>query len=114
MTLEEYEEQANETAQYPGRLGMKRDDIMGLMYTSLGLAGEAGEYADKIKKVLRDDNSNIKCREPLLYELGDVLWYVTQNAQELGFSLKEVAQMNIEKLRSRKSRRKIGGSGDNR
>jgi NTP pyrophosphatase (non-canonical NTP hydrolase) len=114
VKIEEYQTLANKTASYPGRLGLKNNDMRGLFYTSLGLAGEAGEYTDKIKKVLRDDNGEIRKRDDLLLELGDALWYIAQNAQELGSTLEEVAQMNIAKLNSRQLRGTIGGSGDNR
>jgi NTP pyrophosphatase (non-canonical NTP hydrolase) len=89
-------------------------DISGLLYTSLGLTGEAGEFADKVKKVLRDDNGEIRNRKALLHELGDVLWYVTQSAQELGSTLEDVAAMNITKLDARQKNGTIGGSGDDR
>ena len=83
---------------------------------ALGLTGEAGELADKIKKVYRDDNGvfNQEKREAIAKELGDVLWYLTRLGATLGFSLEQIAAMNIEKLAYRAKRGKIGGSGDNR
>lgn len=82
----------------------------------MGLAGEAGEIAEKIKKVLRDDNGLItnEKKQEIKKELGDVLWYVSQIATELGLSLEESASFNIEKLTSRKERGKLQGSGDDR
>lgn len=83
----------------------------GLSYTALGLASEAGEYAGKIKKGIRDGEFDDQAAAA---ELGDVLWYVAMAAQELGYSLEEVAHGVVNKLRSRKERDAIKGSGDNR
>ena|SRR3989344_9194133 len=109
MTFEEYQEKSRKTVKYP-------DAGRNFIYPTLGLSGEAGEVADKIKKVLRDDGGMIKeeTRLEILKELGDVLWYVAQIATELNLSLEEVAALNIEKLYSRLERGKITGSGDNR
>jgi NTP pyrophosphatase (non-canonical NTP hydrolase) len=83
---------------------------------ALGVTGESGELADKIKKVYRDDNGvfNQEKRDAIAKELGDVLWYVTRLGATLGFSLEEIAKGNIEKLADRAKRGRIGGSGDNR
>ena len=82
----------------------------------LGLAGEAGEAADKFKKIIRDKNGEIseKDREELVKELGDTLWYVATVARYLDVRLSEVVEKNMEKLESRYVRRKLGGQGDNR
>lgn len=111
MNLDEYQLACSETANYPGS-----GELLGLLYTSLGLAGEAGELCDKVKKVIRDSNMQLtdERREALVYELGDVLWYVARTAHELGFSLSDIAKRNIDKLASRKERGKISGDGDNR
>lgn len=111
MMLDDYQAEARKTATYPGK-----DELMGLVYTALGLAGEAGEFADKVKKVLRDNEGQVspQVRTALLAELGDVLWYVAMAADELGFGLDAVAQANVNKLRSRQERGVLGGSGDNR
>ncbi|ETN87927.1 nucleoside triphosphate pyrophosphohydrolase family protein [Thermus sp. NMX2.A1] len=108
MTLNEYQQEAKKTALYP--------EAYRLLYPTLGLAGEAGELANKVKKILRDHGGNLSqaAREDLVAELGDVLWYVAQLATDLGVSLEEVAQANLAKLRSRLERGKLGGSGDNR
>ena len=109
MTFNEYQEKARSTAIYP-RLGNN------LEYPTLGLCGEAGEVAEKIKKILRDDDG--KCtpekREALKKELGDVTWYCANLACELGLTFEEIAQFNVEKLASRQARGKLHGSGDNR
>lgn len=108
MTLEAYQREANKTALYP--------EAYRLLYPTLGLVGEAGELANKVKKVLRDQQGHLteEAREALLGELGDVLWYVAQVATDLGVSLEAVAAHNLAKLRSRWERGTIGGAGDNR
>ena len=87
-----------------------------IIYPTLGLCGESGEVADKIKKVMRDDDGiySQEIRENILKELGDVLWYINALALDLDSSLEEVARLNIDKLLSRLSRGKLTGSGDNR
>jgi NTP pyrophosphatase (non-canonical NTP hydrolase) len=87
-----------------------------IVYPTLGLVNEAGEVAGKIKKIFRDKGGAIDDaeREALKYELGDVLWYLTQICTELGLSLEEVAAGNIEKLFSRLDRGQIRGEGDRR
>jgi len=112
MNFNEYQKTAQTTAIYP-------EGINGLSYLVLGLCGETGEVAEKLKKVIRDgrysDIKEIKFKkEEIKKELGDVLWYLASLSHELGIPLNEVAEKNIEKLKSRKQRGKIGGSGDNR
>jgi NTP pyrophosphatase (non-canonical NTP hydrolase) len=87
-----------------------------IVYPTLGLANEAGEVAGKIKKIFRDKGGVIseEDRQALKYELGDVLWYLTQICTELNLTLDEVAAANIEKLFSRLERGQIGGEGDER
>ena len=108
MTFEEDQQEAQKTALYP--------EAYRLVYPALGLAGEAGELANKVKKVLRDHGGRLseEAREAILAELGDVLWYVAQVATDLGESLEAVAQANLAKLRSRKERGRLGGDGDDR
>lgn len=110
MTLEEYQKATNETAVYP------KEDNLGIIYASLGLASEAGEVAGKYKKVIRDMNGVMtdEVKKEMGKEVGDTLWYVSQVCTELGLSLEEVASANIEKLRSRKERGQLSGNGDNR
>mgnify|MGYP003501683523 FL=1 len=83
-----------------------------IVYPALGLSGEAGEIAEKVKKWLRGDKELDK--EGLLKELGDPLWYITSLADDLGFTLQDVVDANIEKLSSRKDRGLLKGNGDNR
>src|ERR1044071_211486 len=82
-----------------------------IVYPTPGLTNEAGEVAGKVKKIFRDKGGKISAedREALKYELGDVLWYLTQFCTELDLTLQEVAAANIEKLFSRMERGRIGG-----
>jgi NTP pyrophosphatase (non-canonical NTP hydrolase) len=106
MTFKEYQKKANSTAIYKYKI----------IYPCIGLAGETGEVCEKIKKVLRDNDSifDDKRKEEIKKELGDVLWYVSAIATDLGLNLDEIAEDNIEKLFKRKKDNKIQGSGDNR
>jgi len=83
-----------------------------IVYPALGLSGESGEIAEKVKKWLRGDKELDK--EALLSELGDPLWYITSLADDLGFTLQDVVDRNVEKLSSRKERNVLKGSGDSR
>ena len=103
MTFNEYQENASKTAIYPEQFK--------LVYPALGLAGEAGEVAEKVKKHIRDGVLDV---DAVKKEMGDVLWYLAALASDLGIELEDVALANVEKLSSRKQRGVIGGSGDNR
>jgi len=109
MTFDEYQKLTGKTAIYP-------DIGKGFVYPTLGLVGEAGEVAEKVKKIFRDQGGIVtdEKKEEIKKELGDVLWYLSQVSHEFGLSLDEVARFNIEKLNSRKERGKISGDGDNR
>ena len=109
MEMNSYQDAARKTAAYP-------DVGFNPIYPTLGLTGEAGEVADKVKKVIRDRGGvfDADTREAIKLELGDVLWYVAQLASELGYDLNEVADANLQKLSSRAARGRIGGSGDQR
>jgi NTP pyrophosphatase (non-canonical NTP hydrolase) len=109
MDFQDYQRRSRETARYP-------DAGANVLYPTLGLCGEAGEVADKVKKVLRDRGGQFghEVRHDLALELGDVLWYVAQLATELGLDLEDVAAANLAKLASRAERNVIGGSGDRR
>ena len=106
--LDDYQQRVMQTAIYPQEVG--------LVYTILGLASEAGEVAGKYKKIIRDKNGIIdeEAREMFISEVGDVLWYVAAVAKELGVNLSYVSHKNLEKLNSRKQRGVLGGSGDTR
>lgn len=116
MDLNNYQELAMQTAVYPAEFKV--------VYPALGMNGEAGEVADKVKKVIRDTAIRKDCdgavvlreidKVEIAKEVGDVLWYCATLANDLGYSLEEIAEMNIEKLQSRKERGVLGGSGDNR
>ena len=109
MNFTEYQNLALATAIQP----KKYETI----YPALGLCGEAGEVAEKVKKSIRDGIHNWpdeQFKEELTKELGDVLWYISALASDLDISLNEIAENNLLKLASRKKRNKIGGSGDNR
>ena len=109
MTPNEYQTAALSTAIYPN-MGQN------FVYPALGLVGEAGEVADKLKKVIRDNGGVLTdpVRDAVAKELGDVLWYVSVLAYEMDYDLNEIAQINIDKLNSRKERGVLSGSGDNR
>lgn len=109
----DYQVSTRETAVYPE---VGEGSLIALNYVALGLAGEGGEVAGKVKKIWRDDAGIITGAkaEAIEAELGDVLWYLARFADELGVSLQDIAQANLDKLNSRKARGVIGGSGDNR
>ena len=102
MNFNEYQKLARSTAVYP--------EEYKVVYPALGLCGEAGEVAEKVKKNIRDGKS----LDGVGLELGDVLWYISALADDLGVTLEEIAQANVDKLSSRMKRNKINGSGDNR
>ncbi len=108
-SLNNYQEDAKSTAVYPAQ-------GQNLAYPALGLTGEAGEVADKIKKIIRDQDGQLVLgdKEAIAKEIGDVLWYCAILADELGVDLETVAKINISKLQSRKRRGVLGGSGDER
>jgi len=107
MTFNEYQRKALTTA---------RDKNNELFHRVLGLVGEAGEIAEKIKKLVRDHNANLNKldKEDIAKELGDVLWYTATLADYLGFTLDDIAEQNVKKLADRDKRGVLRGSGDNR
>lgn len=108
MTFDDYQKATVATAIYP-------DDLK-LIYPAIGLAGETGEVMEHIKKTIRDNNRQLTedRRHALAKELGDVLWYMANLAEDAGLSLADIARQNIEKVNSRKARGVQSGSGDNR
>ena len=108
-TFNDYQAATFETAKYPPQQALE--------YLSLGIASEAGEVAGKMKKWIRDGDSKMTREEwvqAMSSEIGDVLWYAARLADELGLSLSQIAEDNMDKLLDRKARGVIGGSGDNR
>ena len=109
ITATEYQQKASETAIFPKQKALE--------YITLGLTGEAGEIANKVKKLIRDgaDEETLEQKKiEIGYEIGDVLWYCAMLAKEVGMNLGHVMENNINKLHSRKERGTISGSGDNR
>ena len=122
MTIEEYQTIIKKTSIYPENIG--------LAYCAMGLTGEAGEVSDKIKKIYRDkdvfDSSGLidqekihlevipEEKESIKKELGDVMWYITAMANELGLSLEEIMEANYNKLIKRRETNTLHGSGDDR
>lgn len=109
MQANEYQDRALETAIYPNRGA-------NFVYPALGLVGESGEVADKLKKVIRDNDGILtdSVRDAVAKELGDVCWYIAVFASELDYELSEIMVMNLAKLNSRKERGVLSGSGDAR
>jgi len=109
MTFTEYMKNTIPTVKYPN-MGNN------LYYPTLGLAGEAGEVANKIKKIMRDNGGGITdgIRNDIAGELGDCLWYIAAICRELKIDLEEVANEDLAKLKKRLKRGTILGKGDNR
>jgi len=107
MQLNEYQKEVSKAAFYKG------DDVA---YCALGITGEAGEIADHVKKMLRDDDGILtdNRKEHLLKEMGDTMWYISRMAEKLGYTLDEVALTNLNKIKDRADRNMQRGSGDDR
>ncbi len=109
ITAAEYQSRACETAIFPKKQAIE--------YLTLGLTGEAGEIANKVKKFIRDGAAKdeyLAKRIEIGYEIGDVLWYCAVLAEELEMNLGHIMEKNLEKLVDRHKRGKISGSGDHR
>lgn len=115
MTLDEYQAEATDLAFYSSSI----------VYPTLGLAGEAGEVAEKIKKLMRDNDINFDAddaseqigyieKRNIALEVGDIMWYCANLLNDIDYSLEEVAQMNLDKLKDRRDRNVMSGSGDHR
>ena len=109
MDFNEYQEAARKTAIYPNKGS-------NIEYPTLGLNGEAGEVAEKVKKMLRDDHGKLteKRRQEVIKELGDCMWYISALCDEVCTTMNFVAKTNIEKLSNRQKTNNLQGSGDNR
>lgn len=107
MNFNEYQERARKT---------RGPSSAGAPYAALGLTGEAGEVAQKIKKLIRDKGGQCgpEDRDALAAELGDVLWYLAALADDLGYSMADIAAGNLAKIARRQAAGTIGGSGDER
>lgn len=99
MTFDLYQKQAHSTAVYP-----HKDSTQTLSYCALGLAGEAGEVAGEVKKMIRNDDGVLtpERKEKIEKEMGDVLWYLAEMSTVLGINLNYVALKNLRKLHERK------------
>jgi NTP pyrophosphatase (non-canonical NTP hydrolase) len=109
LSVNDYQTAALQTAFYPNQGN-------NLIYPVLGVCGESGEVAEKVKKLIRDGDGTLTDpdREKIALELSDVCWYVAVLAYELDYTMEEIMQMNLDKLASRAERGVIAGSGDNR
>ena len=114
MEFNDYQEECKKTdlGNVGGRKALKPEWV----YYVLGMAGEMGEFQEKVKKLFRDQDGllTIASRQEMTYELGDVLWYMARLASRMGITMEEVAALNIIKLSSRHKRKKIQGDGDDR
>ena len=106
--LDMYQQVAKQTAIYPRE--------QAIIYPTLGLTGEAGEVANKVKKIIRDDGNKINegLVQEISAEIGDCLWYISVLADDIGIKLSDIANANLEKLANRKKKGTIHGSGDTR
>ena len=106
--LDMYQQVAKQTAIYPRE--------QAIIYPTLGLTGEAGEVANKVKKIIRDDGykNNESLVQEISAEIGDCLWYISVLADDIGCKLSDIANANLVKLANRKEKGTIHGSGDKR
>ena len=106
--LDMYQQVAKQTAIYPRE--------QAIIYPTLGLTGEAGEVANKVKKIIRDDGNKINegLVQEISAEIGDCLWYISVLADDIGCKLSDIANANLIKLANRKEKGTIHGSGDKR
>ena len=106
--LDMYQQVAKQTAIYPRE--------QAIIYPTLGLTGEAGEVANKVKKIIRDgsDKNDEGLVQDLSAEIGDCLWYIAVLADDIGIKLSDIASSNLIKLENRKKKGTIHGSGDKR
>jgi len=113
MDFSTYQSESRKNTVYP-------DIGNNFIFPTLGLVGEAGEIAEKVKKLIRDKNTNTPDmvraddKTEIAKELGDVLWYLSQLATEFGIELDTIAALNLDKIQSRRERDQVKGNGDNR
>lgn len=110
MHFDQYQKKASETAIY------RENGWLRIVYPTMGLPGEAGEVANKVKKVYRDKDGHFsqEDRDAIAKEIGGVLWYCAALATDLGLSLDDIAKGNLKQLRKRLEKGTISGSGDDR
>jgi NTP pyrophosphatase (non-canonical NTP hydrolase) len=113
ISFDAYQMATAETAIYPEA---NEGTPAAINYCLVGAAGEIGEIMNKWGKAIRDNGSqlNYADRTDMGKEIGDVLWFLTRAADEMGLSVEAILIGNLEKLRSRKARGVLSGSGDNR
>ena len=106
--LDMYQKVALTTAIYPRE--------QAIIYPTLGLTGEAGEVANKVKKIIRDgsNSKDEKLVSEIKSEIGDCLWYIAVLANDFDIKLSDIASTNLIKLENRKKKDTIRGSGDKR
>lgn len=120
MDLNDYQRKAVSTAVFPQGEDTPTGITTGIMYCALKLCGESGEHAEKVGKFIRGDHEGrevnyiLAKKREVVQELGDVLWYVANLADMYGYTLSEIAEMNIVKLKDRQERGVLKGSGDDR
>lgn len=104
--FQKYQDEARKTSFCPAEYK--------IIYATVGLTGEAGELANKVKKIMRGDANRAALLEEIKSDMGDVLWYLSALADDLDVTLADIAEMNIKKLRDRQQRDRLRGSGDER
>lgn len=107
MTIQEYEDFMSTSKVY---------NCLPIIYPILGMNGEAGEVAEKVKKCLRDNDGIFggQIKKDILKELADVLWYIWATADDMGYTLENVMEVGIEKVKKRQETNTIHGKGDDR
>jgi len=109
---QEYSDFCSVTDHYPDAFNHNAK----IMFHALGMAGEAGEVANKVKKIFRDDKGEVtdQRRDQIARELGGVYWYFTRLAADFGFTVEDIRDINWKELESRRQRGTVLGDGDDR
>jgi len=115
MKFSDYEKAIEPTVVYKN-IDLRIPSLQGLTYVTLGLNSEVGEIAGKAQKLIRDSNGILthKIKRKILLECGDALWFLARTAHEIGYTMQDVAEANLDKVLSRLDRGVLGGEGDNR